>query len=422
MPGGVPVRGKVPPYFFFSYHRSDRSASGKGDPDRWARKLFDDLRDRVYNRTGTSNPAFRDRQVPLASEWPEELADALACCRVFVPVLWPPYFTSEFCGKEWAAFTRRAMMHLGPHRAHAAMVPLLWSPFRLDELPPQVSNLNLIPPGLPQKYEDEGIFGLMTLQRHRATYQDSLNLITKMIIEAAAINLPPCAPINLKSIPSAFAEHLATLDTHQIRVIVAARPVDGDRSPYYYGRTMLEWSPYRNAADPLSIAQHAERIIAALGHHAMIESIDLVTEGIGVGEASLVEGPPAADRPGDSGHPPQRRPVVLLLDPWAAGVPWIRDKLRVIDACQVHIVVPWNDADEQTAEQAARLREDIRAAMPDSLALSGSAPRVPTLEAFRSQLPKAVNEAIATHFRTAPAYPPEEPPSMDKPTLGGPGA
>jgi hypothetical protein len=418
MPGGVPVRGKEPPYFFFSYHRSDRS-SGKGDPDRWARRLFDDLCDRVYNRTGTSNPAFRDRQVSLASEWPGELAGALACCRVFVPVLWPPYFASDFCGKEWAAFTRRTVMHLGPHRAHAAMVPLLWSPFRLDELPPQVSNLNLIPPGLSQKYEDEGIFGLMTLQRHRATYQDSLNLITKMIIEAAQTNLPPCTPANLKSIPSAFADHLATLDTHQIQVIVAARPVGGDRSPYYYGRTMLEWSPYRNPVDPLSIAQHAERIIAALGHHAIVESIDSATEGNDVDGASLAGVRPTAGEPG-SGHL-LRRPVVVLLDPWAASVPWIRDKLRLIDAWQVHVVVPWNDADEQTAGQAARLREDIRAAMPGSVALNGSMPLVPTLETFRSQLPKAVNEAIATYFRTAPAYPPEEPSSMDKPTLGGPG-
>jgi hypothetical protein len=46
---------------------------------------------------------------------------------------------------------------------------------------------------------------------------------------------------------------------------------------------------------------------------------------------------------------------------------------------------------------------------------------VTTLEAFRAALPKAVYEAISRHFRTAPAYPPDEPPSMDRlPRFGGP--
>ena len=407
MPGGVPVRGKVPPYFFFSYHRS---VYGPRDPDRWSRKLFDDLRDKVYNLVGSSNPGFRDVQVPLAAEWPGELAEALASCRVFVPVLWPPYFTSEFCGKEWEAFTRRARMHPEHGAVHAAMVPLLWSPFRLDELPPQFSNMNLIPPGLSQRYQDYGIYGLMTLKSNQRAYEDSLFALAKVIKETAeATNLPTCEPMDLATIPSAFAKHQAAQVIHQIRVIVAACPGGGGRSAYYYGRTMLEWTPYRDAADPLPIAQQAERIIAGLGHHAVINGIDsAVAKGIDSSPVGVGS--------------PLQSPVVVILDPWAAAVPSIRDKLRVLDAEPVHILVPWSDADEETASAAARLDEDLRTAMPASLALTGSAPRVPTPEAFRSQLPKVVNEAIVTHFRTAPAYPPTEPPSMDKPTLGGPGS
>lgn len=65
------------------------------------------------------------------------------------------------------------------------------------------------------------------------------------------------------------------------------------------------------------------------------------------------------------------------------------------------------------------LEQDLAASITNCLVLHGSAPRVPTVEAFRGALPKAVSEAISRHFKTAPAYPPEQPPSMERPTLRG---
>lgn len=403
MPGGLPERRKDPPYFFFSYHRSAYRPTDNADPDVWFKRLFNALCIDVAHVTGTSNPGFMDTEMPLARNWPKALAEALACCRVFVPVLGPGYFTSEFCGKEWTAFTERARMHAGPDNLHAAMVPLLWTKFRLEELPPQVATLNLIPPGFPPLYR-EGFFALMKVNRFRTAYRESVLRMAEAIKETAEqTKLAPCAPMDLDATPNVFTEHQAAEATHQVRIIVAAHHPAPGRSAYFYGRTMLEWTPfrgsaYRGAADSEPIVRHAASVIAELGHHAMIETVDAVE--------------PTAGQP----------PAILLLDPWAAGVPEIRAKLRAIDIDPVHVVVPWNDEDEETVRETSRLRDDLRAAMPNSLSLNGSAPRVPTLETFRALLPKAVNEAIATHFRTAPAYPPEEPPSMDKPIIEGPEA
>jgi len=400
MPGGSPVRRTDPPYFFFSYHRSAYRPNESFDADRWAKKLFSDLCLNIYNLTDASNPGFMDVEMPLAREWPDALADALACCRVFVPVLRPGYFTSEFCGKEWAAFSQRAKMHAGQDSAHAAMVPLLWSRYQLNELPPQVAKLNLIPPGFPPLYP-EGFYALMKLRRYRGAYEDSVWQMAKMIKDTAeSTKLPPCARMDLSTVTNAFTEYQATEVTRQVRVVVAARPAGEGRSPYYYGRTMLEWAPYRGSADSVPITQHADEIISGLGYHAVIAAID--------------EAEPA---PG-----PGQSVSVLLVDPWAAGIPWIRDKLRAIDNRPVHVLVPWNDEDEETAREASRLTEDLRAALPKSLLLNGSSAHVPTLDTFLALLPDAVNEAIVTYFRRAQAYPPTEPPSMRLPNLEGPEA
>lgn len=409
MVGTWPARVNDQPYFFLSYHRSRYRPEGGSDPDVWVRKLYQALCHDVAQLASTANPGFMDVQTPLGSSWPDELADALARCRVFVALISPGYFASEYCGKEWAAFTRRVQMQATVARPHVAIIPALWTPYHLDDLPPPFRNLNLIPPEFPKAYKDEGFYGLMKLRRHNSAYTESVLLMAKTIQRVAVdLDLAPCAPFDMGSLRSAFADHQPDSATHQIRVRLAAYPAASEfnvdrrsartRTNYYYGRTMREWAPYRSAADATPIAMYAESVISALGHSAIVEPLDE---------------PAAAAVPS---------PSVMLLDPWAAGVGEIGDRLRVIDSDPTHVVVPWNSDDDETAREAARLQDDLREVMRNSLALNGSAPWVPTLETFRAAFPKTVNEAIAKHFKTAPAYPPAQPPSMDRPTLEGPEA
>ncbi|MDN3359125.1 TIR-like protein FxsC [Actinomadura sp. DC4] len=393
-----PEGNQPPPYFFLSYARSKYQPDDGSDPDLWVKKLYKALCYDVHHLTASPNPGFMDLQTPLGSQWPAMLSGALSQCRVFVALLSPGYFTSEYCGKEWAVFTERMRAHSGGGEPPIALIPALWTPFRLDELPPEVSEIQLIPPGFPRTYGEEGFFGLMKLRRYNQAYKESVLLMAKTIKRIAEeTNLRTCTPPDLAEVENAFAVHQAKSVARRVQVTVAAYSLPASRaegadrslqsrSPYYYGHTMREWTPYRSRTDSTPIARYAEQVIAGLGHQAVIAPLD----------EPEVEAAPA--------------PSIMVVDPWAAGVPAIGDRLRRLDDPPRHVIVPWNNDDEDTTRDEDRLERDLTATVGRSLALNGSARRVPTLKAFREQLPKAVNEAITRHFKTAPAYPPQEPP------------
>jgi FxsC-like protein len=411
MVGELPARAYDQPYFFLSYHRSEYRPDDGFDPDYWVKRFFSDLCRDVNQFAAASNPGFMDRQTPVGSPWRDRLAEAISCCKVFVPLLTPGYFTSEFCGREWTAFARRLQMDAAGGSAPTAIVPVLWHRLHAVDLPPQVSRLNLTPTGFPKAYEQQGLFVLMRLRSYSSSYTRSVLKIAQAINESGrAANLAAAEPVDLDSVPNAFAEHQARNTSHRVRIIVAAHPVGpgpgktaapvqaaGPRSSYYYGHKMREWNPYRSPTSVTPIARYAEDVIVGLNHLAFLAPLD------------------------EPAVPPAPMPSVVLLDPWAVEVPEIAGRLRDLDRQLPHVVVPWNLEDEQTISAVSRLERNIRELMPESLALNGSALQVTTLEAFRAALPKAVYEAISRHFRTAPAYPPDEPPSMDRlPRFGGP--
>ena len=54
-----------------------------------------------------ADPGFMDLSMNPGSEWRGELLEAVGTCKVFVALLSPSYTASEWCGKEWDAFSRR---------------------------------------------------------------------------------------------------------------------------------------------------------------------------------------------------------------------------------------------------------------------------------------------------------------------------
>src|SRR5215831_11319808 len=89
-----PPAGRMP-YFFLSYARTPRQdPSDPSDPDRWVHKLYRDLCEHILNLTNAQpgSAGFMDRETRPGDEWPRELAQALATCRVFVPLYSPRYF------------------------------------------------------------------------------------------------------------------------------------------------------------------------------------------------------------------------------------------------------------------------------------------------------------------------------------------
>ncbi len=399
------------PYFFLSYAHAKYKA--QGSPGSLVRQFFEDLRGHVEELTSAVVPGFMDADIPLAEPWSDELATALGRCRVFVPVINAGYCDRAWCGKEWGGFAQRLQPSASDGKLPAAIVPVWWMPRKKIVLPSSIRHLQLDPPSglFPAEYTDQGLYSLIIKRvdekKYKSLYRDAVLQLAQLVVEAGQVTkLPDGPPVAWDTAPNIFAEHQARHAMHRIRVRVAAYPTiipagAKPREParatlnYYYGYAMREWTPYRSDSDTTLIVGAAEAVISRLGHHALVDPLD----------------DPVVPAPKPS-------PTVLLVDPWAPGVPEVAAKLRAIDRRPLPVVVPWNEKDEETVKEGPRLARNLGQALRRSLALTGSAGRVPTLKAFTDvDFPKAVNEAIARYLKTAPTYPPVQPSPMGRPSL-----
>jgi FxsC-like protein len=396
MPGRIQAEDRRP-HFFLSYARSRYRPE---DSDRWVAKFFNDLCQDLGHATGTQNPGFMDRQIPVGSEWPDQLADALANCRVFVALFSPAYFASEYCGKEWAAFLKRYHAQSAGLNRPSAIIPALWTPLAMNEIPESLHSMQNVPPEFPPAYAAEGLYGIMKLGRYREQYKETvLRLATVIKDRAAECALPSSGVPSLRSVGSPFADLRTGTRRPAIRLTLAAQSIEQlppSRDTYYYGRTPREWTPFRSEDHTLPIGAFAEQVLSEIGHQSIIETAD---------------------------EPPQEpvaAPGVLVVDPWAVKDRVIGKRLRQIDRDGVHVLAPFNSGDKQTHEAADRLGGDLTEVLPNGTALKGSALRVTSPGAFRDALPKAVNEARNRYLRTTDVHPPQTPPSMPRPTLRDP--
>ncbi|MFI0483128.1 TIR-like protein FxsC [Actinomadura sp. 9N215] len=382
------------PYFFLSYARSRYRPE---HADRWVAKFYNDLCYDIGQATGTSHPGFMDRQIPVGSEWPDQLADALANCRVFVALFSPAYFASEYCGKEWSAFLKRYHAQSAGLNRPAAIIPALWTPMDISEIPEPLHSMQNVPREFPSAYALEGLYGIMKLGRFREQYKETVLRLATVVKERAADCALPYSPVpSLSTLTSPFADVTPGSSRPAVRVTLAAHALDQlppERDAYYYGRTTREWTPFRSEGHTLPIGSFAEQVLSELGHRSIVETAD---------------------------EPPQEpvdAPEVLVVDPWAAKDRDIGKRLRQIDRDPVHVLAPFNNDDQQTAEAAADLGDGLAEALPNGAALKGSAMRVGSPAAFRDALPKAVNEALGRYLKTTDVHPPHTPPSMSRPTL-----
>jgi len=186
------------PYFFLSHAPSEKEQT-------LVERLFNDLCEEVLQLTDL--PA----EVPPghldSAEQPDTAAElrsteALAVCRVFVPLYSPRYFLSERCGREWSAFAQRPR---GSGRL-SGVVPALWTPVRGAELPTVAGRLRYVDSSLGPEYASEGLYGLATLRPLRAQYELAVHRLATRIVEVAhATRIPPGRPLNRAALGNAFA-------------------------------------------------------------------------------------------------------------------------------------------------------------------------------------------------------------------------
>ncbi|MFI6359286.1 TIR-like protein FxsC [Streptomyces sp. NPDC050743] len=410
----------VRPYFFLSYAHTPPWGPGGGDPDHWVHVLFNDLCSHIMALTDlpAGAPAgFMDREMRSGEGWPHRLSESLANCRVLVPLLSPRYFTSEACGREWYAFNERIVhARTTGYGVDPAIVPALWTHIDHTELPESVRRLSLVPPDLGGRYAQNGIYGLIKLNRLRDEYEEVVFRLARRIVRVAHESpLPPGRPRDYESTPSAFKPR-GTGPRH-IHLYVAA-PTRGsipdERDPQPYGANAQDWNPYF-AESTRPLAALAEDLVRSLDYRVTVSSFDDEPSGDG----SAADATQAVASP----------PAILLVDRWALADEERRRRLRAFDSAArpwVSVIVPGSRSDTQNfGEDGLRLTAELERTLPTimdrsrrtdaRIAVNG----VPTLKAFSDVLPTVVAQSTRQYLKHATARPPAGP-HVARPRLRGP--
>jgi len=159
------------PVFFLSYAHPDefvRHAETSRELDE--ARFFDDLSENVAalvgRRAGAGavDPGFMDVGMP-GRTWQPTLLEKLGYCHSLIVLLSPSYVVSEWCSKEWDAFSRRPVERLDASgsKDHTAIFPVTWVPVARSRVPDVVNEVKQFSPGerYARLYAENGIFGLL---------------------------------------------------------------------------------------------------------------------------------------------------------------------------------------------------------------------------------------------------------------------
>jgi hypothetical protein len=173
------------PVFFLSYAR------GRG-PATQVAEFFKDLSDDVAELVGRpvgSDPGFMDRSMSGGVRWRPELLRAVGTCQVFVALLSDPYVASQWCSKEWYAFSRRSVVGVSDDEVThgTGVVPVIWAPIPTRRLPRVVRDVQRFEPrglngeDIGAQYKAEGVYGFKRLQE--ALYRCAVWRLAQAIAE-----------------------------------------------------------------------------------------------------------------------------------------------------------------------------------------------------------------------------------------------
>lgn len=400
-PDRDPGAANETPYFFLSYARTPRhDPNDRNDPDQLVYKLYSDLCKDILALTSASprSAGFMDRENHIGSRWPDRLAQALASCRVFVPLYSPRYFQSEHCGREWFAFTRR-MLNRGAHDSStvSAIVPALWVTVDHEQLPDVARGIQFDHQDMGPAYNARGFYEIIKLGRYREDYKRAVLALARRILAVAQdTEIGPEKPADYESLESAFPTGRGR---HQVRITVVApeagRLPDG-RSSSYYGGKPEEWRPY-SPSYKQPIADYAAALVTScLGCHSAVNTLDVRGSGPGV------------DAAGEA-------PGLFLIDAWTIRSPSHRASLHRIDALRqpwVCVMLPWNSQDAETAATEMQLRQGlsrqlghILASVPGQCRMAAEG--IPTLPDFGYLLPKITMILLQRFLKKTPeTFPP----------------
>jgi len=350
------------PYFFMSYARADRERSPAD-----LRRFYDTLSEIIAVRTGTDTPGFLDTaDMEPGVNWPDSLREALRTAKSFVPLLSPKYFGSQYCGKEWTAFSRRiaasepAVRRLLPMpEAPGLIQPVLYvRPEDLAPLPSVVRPVMYKNDRYPDVYGERGLQYLLTLPNQDNEYRTFVHELAESIIRAVRarplptdLDLPPLSQIQSAMHDPETQGQDVTVErsapgTHLFAqfVYIAARSTELDavrqlRSAY--GELGgLDWRPYLPDQDR-EVGMIAQQIAGRERFRYEVLDVD----------ENLI------DRIADANA--SNKVVVIIVDPWTVRVERYRALMRALDErsfANSVVVIVVNLVDPETAQSSEALR------------------------------------------------------------------
>ena len=404
------------PYFFLSYAHTPPNDSEVAGPNPWVKKLYDDLCKHILEMTSLQvgeRAGFLDQEMVLGTRWTDKLSENLARCQVFVPLYSPRYFLSEQCGREWWVFSQREIYRraLRGKSHESAIVPALWVPVELAQLPQVAKDLQFHHAEFGDDYASEGFYGLTKLSYLHDQYERAVYRLAQRIVRASrAIDLEEGQVFRqYESLPTAFgdAAHPPGFD---VTVIAPSRSdLPPGRTPDYYGDTPAEWNSY-HPVSTRPIAEHAADLVRAMNYRVTVSDFE------NDADRFLSADPPTA-------------PALLLLDRWALYTPRVTQLLAQLGRQQrpwISVMIPQYKDDTIPQDRERQLQELTDRALAKWQTV-GSGHRshsggIRTLEAFQAELHKAVRQAVTYYEAHAKTYPPpgpsSEPPWL--PRLGPP--
>jgi FxsC-like protein len=388
------------PYFFLSYARTPRrDPRDSNDPDRWVYKLYKDLCQTILDMTKAApqHVGFMDRENRPGVRWPEELAQALATCRVFVPLYSDRYFGSENCGKEWFAFARRQAAHQARGLGNpSTIVPVMWFWLNPEQLPDVARPLHYDHPDLGARYNTEGMYGIIKLDRYRRDYQLAVHRLAHRIVQVANdTQMAPDPPTDYHSLQNSFRflkDPRGGRDTMQITVLAPdINTLPEARSGTYYGRTPEAWAPYWPEY-PQPLAEYAAELAKCFGCQPVVGTLADHMEGWADGRRASAS--------------------LCLVDAWATWSPAGAAQLRRLDRLErpwVSVLLPWNSQDAELSAAENELRERLRELLGRKLESVPyrcrlAAIGIPTLREFGEVMPKMAMIMLKRFRKDAPVY------------------
>ncbi|GGO31431.1 TIR-like protein FxsC [Micromonospora parathelypteridis] len=370
-------------YFFLSYAHSAPAPGARADADVWVGQFFTDLSDAVRRQArpvAGMRIGFFDQHIPLGADWKAALAEALGDAEVFVPLYSPGYFSRPWALGEQESFRARLAAAKPARTAAGHLIPVLWIPFPPWEAHPELDGALDLGRDVPE-YAEDGLRAFCMLASYREQYELLLSRLAGQIVHIAERR--PLGPSRAPGLDE-VARPAPTDPDFVVAVLAPTQDrLPADRDPAGYAANGRLWRPYGRSQE-LPAAEYAVSTAERLGLSARTEDFAQA--------AGLLD----------------RRPAVLLVDPWIAATPDGPEGLaRMLHGLR-EWVVPLVVTDEEDTQDATRWATEVTQVLHD--AGLPQVKRACSMPEFVDLMPALVTEARRQFLKYGPVVPFEPPP------------